>query len=312
MSINNKINPLNVAVGLFDGTYHLGAAALINSLHKSGFEGVIYLITRHSLPKWVEPLKKIEENQFELSENIQLIFNQNEHIDHLGYYKPHAILEAAERFPAAENFFYFDIDILITAKWKFFDEWIKCGIGLCLDCSFPVVPQNHPWRKKWLELIGDKILSLPKTDYYVNTGFVGIQKQHLAFVELWRRLTDKFGSTNSLTQFDQNGQNAIGSDQDILNATMMALPELPYSIIGQEGMGFTLPAFLMIHAVSRVKPWEKQYVKHLINYGTKPSLADQEYLKNCTGPLRPFSDAQLRRKKRSLKFASALGRVIGK
>ncbi|HEX2100860.1 MAG TPA: hypothetical protein VHF69_09360, partial [Candidatus Synoicihabitans sp.] len=44
---------------LFEGHYHLGAAGLINSLHKGGFTGSVVCGLRGPLPPWSQHLEKV-------------------------------------------------------------------------------------------------------------------------------------------------------------------------------------------------------------------------------------------------------------
>ena len=59
-----------IIVCLFDRDYHLGFAALANSLVVADFKGLINVAYRDSIPEWVSQLKSKEKDAFYLSENI--------------------------------------------------------------------------------------------------------------------------------------------------------------------------------------------------------------------------------------------------
>ena len=63
-------------------------------------------------------------------------------------------------------------------------------------------------------------------------------------------------------------------DQDGLNMALMACDNR-ISTLGSDGMGFT-PAFgvAMTHSVGPFKPWNKEFVCHVLRRGAPPTAAD--------------------------------------
>ena len=49
---------------------------------------------------------------------------------HLGYHKPYVARELLEKHPDVDALFYADPDITFIGPWKFFEEWVTCGVAL--------------------------------------------------------------------------------------------------------------------------------------------------------------------------------------
>ncbi|PKV75524.1 glycosyltransferase [Pontibacter ramchanderi] len=296
-------------VTLFEKDYHKGVASLINSLHKSEFEGLVYVGYRGALPEWVSQLEPLNNGYYKL-QNIHTKFVQLECKMHFGYYKPTILRSVLNEFPSVEKVYYFDPDIVVNAPWSYFTKWVDSGIGLCLDNCFPFVHHNHPWRKEWKRLSNSNLVN--HNNFYVNSGFVGIERSNRVLLDRWVDLTQEFSLTGGNTSsFEKDGFRAIKGDQDILNAVIAVSPDLSFSIIGQEGMGFTQPAYLMSHAVNGIKPWNKSYLAFLFKRGRRPDFSDKDYIKYANSPIQVFSGRSFKFRKLDLKIASILGRLIG-
>ena len=102
---------MNAVCTLFEGHYHLGAGALVNSLHASGFTGRIVCGHRGSLPAWGEAAQRIR-GDFEVR------FVRLETQSHLTYHKPEFMLRCwSEYCPGASQLHYLDPDIVVKAPW---------------------------------------------------------------------------------------------------------------------------------------------------------------------------------------------------
>jgi hypothetical protein len=231
---------------------------------------------------------------------------------HLAYYKPYFIQKTLNKYNSADKFFYFDVDIVINAHWSFFSNWLEGDVCFCIDNNFPFVHSNHPWRKDWLKLNIANPAIANATDYYVNTGFMAITRRNIKLLDKWIYLTEKYEETGgNLKVVNQDGHRSFKGDQDILNAALTVLPDLPISLIGTEGMGFSHPAYLMTHAIGNIKPWNKTFLSHLIRYGQKPTNAEKNFFNYCHHPLKVFTKTTFILKKIDLFFATIFGRFIG-
>ncbi len=299
-----------VIVTLFEGHYHLGVASLINSLVKSAYKGLVRIGYKGALPKWSFKLVKTDDNFYKINNEIFLEFVHLQPRMHFGYYKPYFMRDTLERYPVAHNIFYFDPDIVVKAPWNFFSNWVDIGIALCLDISFPFVHKNHPWRNTWKGL-SNSLLDA-QLDFYVNSGFVGINSSQMILLDRWINSTEIFKKNGgNIDMFIKDGDRAIKTDQDILNAVLTVSPDLNLSVIGAEGMGFSQPAYLMSHDVSTIKPWKKNHIEFLIKSGRKPTFLDIDYLKNANYPIKVYRDFEYGLKKMNLRISSILGRIIG-
>ncbi|MCG9793515.1 glycosyltransferase family protein [Flavobacterium algicola] len=300
---------MEIVTTLFEGNYEKGVGALVNSLIQSSFEGIVCIGYRGTVPEWTSQLTR-NGNHYILSDTIMIRFFKLSTDMHFGYYKPTFMNEMIVAYPNVSKIYYFDPDIVVTCRWSFISSWAESGIGVCLDNCFPFVHYNHPWRRQWRHLAEDFISN--DLSYYVNSGFIGIAIENKQIIERWIMLTQKYiASDGDVSQFEKEGSRAFKGDQDLLNAAMTISPDLPFSIIGLEGMAFTSPNYLMAHAVEAVKPWNNNFLKEVIMRGLKPTMAAKLFFNNCSSPIKIYSNNELFIRKLNLKTASLLGRIIG-
>lgn len=227
--------------------------------------------------------------------------------------------------PESDSVCYFDPDIVVRAPWKFFDDWTGAGIALAEDVNSPLW-ENHPRRVAWRRALEEAGLSLQyRIDAYVNTGFVGLSREHRAFLDLWSKvmgwIIDHEGGERGWNHTSVAGggiSEALGAfahpfsipDQDALNAALEACPEIPLSIIGQEAMGFKPGGYIMFHALGPWKPWRRRYLGEALR-GRPPATVDKlfwDFLEK--GPIYPLPQSVVRRRKRQVRLASVIGRFI--
>ena len=296
---------------LYEGHYHLGVAALINSLVSASFEGVIYIGYRGELPYWTSQLKK-GASGYSVSEQIDIVFEPIETSMHFGYYKPYFLQSVFLKFPDARKAYYFDPDIVVTGPWSFFSSWTDTGVALCLDSNFAYVHPNHPWRKEWRRLADAEDNIGYNVDFYVNSGFIGLNRQHETVLDKWIQLTEKYRHEGGdLSQFQKAEYRAFKGDQDLLNATITVLPNVSFSVIGKEGMGFSGTTPFMAHATNAAKPWKKNFLQSSMQ-GVPPALAEKAYWDFANHPVKLFSSARLKQKLLSIKIASLISRFYKK
>ena len=309
----NEILQSEIIVCLYDGSYHLGIAALTNSLVKSGFKGLIHVGYRDHLPPWTNQLKALDDQNFYVTSDIVIHFRQVSTDMHLGYYKPYFLTETFDNYLSAKKLFYFDADIVVTAPWNLFSRWLETGVCLCLDNNFHFVHQNHPWRKDWKLLAGADPGFSNDTHFYFNSGFAGIERGSISLLHRWMALTDRFRRQGGdISAFVKDAFSSVRGDQDLLNAVITTSSDIQISVVGKDGMGFTPPATLMLHAIGEYgKPWDKQFVISLIKSGLRPTVAEKGFFLNCKFPIDIFSGGRYMVKNLDLKIASFLGRFIG-
>src|SRR5436853_3964611 len=121
---------------LYEGSYHLGLGALLNSLYAKGFRGHFYAGYRGDVPPWAAD--NVRKNGagwlFNVGDDCTLHFVPLTTSWHFNNYKPQFLLELMEKHcPHEEKFFFFDPDIVVRARWDFFEQWVSHGIALCED-----------------------------------------------------------------------------------------------------------------------------------------------------------------------------------
>ena len=300
-------------VTLFEGHYHMGLGALVNSLYMHGFRGYVYAGYRGALPPWARPIQAGSDfSEFQVAEGCWIRFVKVETPWHLTNYKPKFMLDVWDRLsPEADAMFYFDPDIAIRCRWSFYESWIRYGIGLCQEITASAMPSNHPIRCEWKRWMLDRNIA---TNYelaqYFNGGFVGLLQQHKAFLETWHAIMVGISQEVDLSGFTpgDRSQPFNMTDQDGLNMAAMAT-RFPLSTIGPEGMDLVPGGFTMSHAVGSPKPWRKQFTACALR-GRSLSNADRLWLANSSSPIQVLTSGQKRLRAIDLKIGSAIGRFV--
>ena len=315
----------SIVCTLFESHYHYGVAALVNSLYKNGFTGNVFAGYRGSLPKWSTKATPATfewqgASTLKVADGLMLHFLPLETDYHFTNYKPDFMLQLWDG-PAkdATGMFYFDPDIVIAAPWKFFEQWIGCGIALCEDVNSPL-QEFHPRRVFWRKYFEKSNLFLKfKNSIYVNGGLIGISKEDDDFLNLWVKVQEAMapaigGLQKSVLSGPKVSNEADGlfspfnrTDQDALNATIEIF-DANYSFIGKEGMGFKPGVCIVPHALGQPKPWNSNLIIEIL-MGRPPSIVDKFYWNNVVGKikLRPAYLVSIR--KVGMKIASIIGRI---
>ena len=299
-----------VICSLFEGDFHFGLAALINSIVRGGFKGLFWIGCRGELPTWTRPLKRRDDGLFEVGEAL-LGFETIEGSRHFGQFKPEFLKSIIDRGIATRHLWYFDPDITVRCNWDFFEMWVRHGVCLCQEIIMGTMPSRHPIRAEWMRMAREAGWGEPRREQerYYNSGFVGLDIAHRSFIDQWIaavRLANSNGV--AVDQFQKGGRHQVffTVDQDTLNiATMYA--DVPFSTIGPEGMGFIAGGFTMYHSVGKAKAWRKKFLRSALQ-ALPPSDGEKHFLACADGPLHPYSPFQLRSLKLRAAFAAFAGR----
>jgi hypothetical protein len=244
---------------------------------------------------------------------------------HFANYKPYFLETVAEAVPSANVVIYFDPDIVVKCEWAVIADWCSRGIAAAADEIWRM-PASSPVRHSWLEWCRahDVAILEPscKLDVFCNSGFVGVPRQFLGFVTLWRQIQE------SLVTAGFNDREALGGvagnpiplvrggvasglhafahlDQDAFNIALMSYAA-HVSLLGPEAMDFAPGGYVLSHATGRPKPWENRGIAGAIR-GRPPSKRYRQFLEYASGELAAigrFSVAQRR-------LGYTLSRMIG-
>lgn len=293
-----------VLLTLYEGHYHYGVAALVNSAIANGFRGTVCLIHRGPLPPWEPALATAELH------GCRIVFRSIDTPRHLGYEKPFAMLQAFDIFPDCEVVAYADPDILFLGPWSFMDDWMSHGVAYCLDSNYPYLPNEHPWRGKWRQLVHAALhRDAQSMDTYPNSGFIGIRRSDREFLEDFCAITVEYeklgGNTSSFQMTDRH--EAVVGDQDLMAATLMAWRG-QRSVLGPDGMGFTGHFFVLSHHIRNPKPWIQCFSANAAK-GAPPSQAADFYLDYANSPIPATGMWTLRMKRLDILLAKLISRI---
>ncbi|MCY7421212.1 MAG: hypothetical protein LH478_05645 [Chitinophagaceae bacterium] len=310
---------------LFEGHYHFGVAALANSLNYQGYKGVLYAGYRGKLPDWCNNGNDKSEltwkgaTKFKVAEEFSIQFLPLDTDYHFTNYKPDFMLDLLDGpCKQVESIFYFDPDIVITADWSSFEDWVDCGVALCEDVNSPLA-ENHPRRAAWRSYFNPKGYTLKfKDSIYANGGFIGVNIENRSFLDLWKNIqiemAPRVGGLNrsalSGKKIPKEERGPFSpfskTDQDALNAAIEAW-QGKVSLLGKEAMGFASGLTIMPHALGHPKPWKWKTLSQVLN-GAPPRLVDREYWKAVNGPIITHSAGMVRRRKIFIDLAAFVGR----
>ena len=302
---------VQVVCTLAQGHYFYGVAALINSVVRSGFEGVVVVGYRGERPHWLRALAHDSESDcYAIAPSVRLRFLKVAGPWHLSNCKPQFLEEILfNLYPNAELVYYFDTDIVIAHSWSAFDRWVRGGVVLTLDPADTYMSPHHVYRRAWRELAEKQGRATREFTGYVNGGCVGISRAHAEFASVWRALIEELERDGADMRKMKNATGKLEfarMDQDILNATIMAT-DVPISLLGPETMGlFPFVGMIMPHAMWQRKPWERNYIFDALR-GFPPERTHRAYWDFVDGPIYPFTRFALFRKRTQL----AIGRSVG-
>jgi hypothetical protein len=297
---------------LFEGNYHFGLGVLVNSLCAQGFRGTVFAGYRGELPPWAA--SNVHGNGvgsiFEAGNDCNIHFIPLETPLHLNNFKPHFLLRLMNQECRDENdFFFFDPDIVVRARWTFFEQWVSHGIALCEDINH-YLPRYHPVRLAWKKYAFEHGLSIrQEIDKFFNGGFIGIRRDHAEFLEMWKKLFDLRSSEGvDLSRFALSGFEFpyLYLDQDLMNLALMLISS-PVTAVGPDGMDFQPGGYVMSHSAGDTKAWRKRFVIDALR-GRAPSRTDKEFLSYTQEPIRIYTRPQLAARQIGVRVGSAIGR----
>ena len=308
--------PANTAAicTLFEGDYHLGLAAFVNSLVRAGYRGTIWAGYRGALPPWINQLKRMEgasADAFQVSPDVGIVFLKISTGIHFTNYKPDFMLNLlGNEARDCTYLWYFDPDIFLQVSWSYFQKWQRYGVALCQEVVDNILPADAPLRREWIELAEGIGLSNPRAvSHYHNAGMVGVPAEHREFLEEWKRfiaLAESLGYDLRYLAHGSREKPFNISDQDALNIAIM-YTKCPLSTLGPQGMGFVLGASMAMYHTVGEKPWRGSFLLRALR-GMPPSGAMKFFLTQVDAPIRAYPPMQLLAKRLACSLASFIGR----
>lgn len=292
-----------LVVTLFEGHYHCGAAALINSLYAHGVSGTVVCGHRGARPPW-------EKDAATLADRLRVVWIQVEAEVHLTYHKPAFMRSCWNSLGGdCDELFYFDPDIVLKAPWSVVERWASDGIALVEDINANF-PARHPYRLGWADFFSRHGLvpARPMERYY-NAGFIGLPRGQESFLDLWVKIIEcARAEIGALGRLKNSGPDALfhSADQDALNMALQ-LSLAPINAAGPEGMDFLPGGHLLSHAAGGTKPWRGGFLREALR-GRPPGPAQKCFYDYTHGPLSVLPAATLKRHRASLRLAALIGR----
>jgi hypothetical protein len=314
--------PPQIICTLYEGHYDYGVGSLINSLHRAGFAGTIFIGYRGAKPFWLDQCKaSADGSSYRIEPGIELRLVLLATDWHFANYKPQFMLQVLRLSGSDQaQIFYFDPDIVVFCPWTFIREWAQDAVALVTDINGQF-PSSHPLRLMWRRFFASKglVMSHPRLEVYINSGFIGLPTSCIRslptscirMLDEWIAFQDQaFAAIGTHGSFHNEDRSYIfhTPDQDMLNAALERC-DCPLSVIGSDGMDFVPGGYVMSHAIGQPKPWKKHFIRYALS-GRPPTLQDKRLLGYIDQPLRLFSPGAAAWRRLSAKLAAMIGRVM--
>ena len=301
-----------VATTLAENKYFLGLSALLNSMVKNGkYIDKIVVWYRDVLPKWLPELSPSKNGlSCILNSGIELELIEMKGELHMVHEKPKWFQYFTDVLePDADEYFFFDSDIVVVNRMSFFGEWVKQGVAICEDVNYSM-NRNHPIRKQWAGFANEEGLTLKsEIDWYYNSGFLGWTRDTKAFLSEWEKCFRILAKrSGDMKKFRVNNRThvVLSANQDSLNLATM-VTAIPISTIGPEAMGFKNGMRLMSHPIG-LKPWNRKYISDFLK-GYPPRDSDIQFWNHVNGSeFSPLSSTRVSYKMFLCKAFRALSR----
>ncbi len=297
---------------LFEGDYHLGLAAFLNSLVHAGYAGTVWAGYRGALPPWLGQLRSSSRgpDEYWIVDQVRLVFLKVDTSIHLTNYKPEFMLNLlANHARNCKYLWYFDPDIFLSYSWSFFSDWQKYGIALCQEIVDNIFPADAPLRQRWMRLAAGIGFADPRPLHcYYNGGLVGVSAEHAGFLEAWKSLIELAGASGCDLTSMMPGNREMpfhASDQDALNIAAM-YSKHPLTTLGPQGMGFIPGEAIVYHTVGQ-KPWRGSFLLRALT-GNPPSSAMKFFFTQVASPIRVYPPIVSGAKKFACSAAALIGR----
>lgn len=303
-------SPITVCT-LWEKDHHKGVGTLVNSLVRAGYRGKVWAGFRGDLPPWAaEAVPNGNGHVVHTKAGVEVILVKLDISLHFAQYKAGWMKHVLESLaPDAEGVFYFDPDVFVLADWAFFERWLGYGIAACEDVEFPLNP-THPMVHHW-RAYAKKLGYAPQRDaaVYLNSGLVGVSRQHSTFLDLWEELLHAirrdFGVGDQL-KTEKRSDHFYIPDQDAFTLATILTPH-PISWVGPDGMAFERGEWLTHHAYQR-KPWRRKILRDLLRDGDKPDSGSRLYWKFAGTPIQVEAPAKVRQHRWLLPLGAFLSR----
>ncbi|WP_420238884.1 hypothetical protein ACOBR2_04610 [Telmatobacter bradus] len=321
--VANKILKSSICT-LYEGDYHLGVSALVNSLVNAGFSGTIWIGYRGELPPWLNQLQEVdkETHRYSVSGRAALVFVSIETEMHFTNYKPQFMLDILNHHDVeCDYLWYFDPDIYLFTNpgagfycpWSFYEKWSRYGIAVCQDMLYQVMPECDLLRQQWREIILSNQMQVRRSlVQHYNGGMIGVPRASAGYLNTWKSYIEYAGGEGyEIDGFLEGSRidpmHAV--DQDAMNIALMCT-EYPFASMGPEAMGFIQGGFTMFHAVIN-KPWKYRFVRNALS-GNPPVSAVKEFFNHVSAPIQSYGSLALKWKLFECKLAGFIGRFYAR